>query len=451
MENTIKTSVGKSFFKFISLNILSSFVFSFYILADVLFVANGVGGDGLTALNIILPFFALLNGTGIILGIGGATRYSTSKGAGKDDLSKRIFTQVFIIGCFMGAIYTLAGTLFPSQIARLLGADDQIIELATTYLRSIAIFGLPFVINHILIAFVKNDDAPKLAMFAVVFSSLFNILFDWVAIYPCKMGIFGAGFVTGLSSVVSILIMCTHFIRKKNKFFFIKPRFYWSDIKFALAAGFPSMINEMSNGIVILVFNNLIYSLAGNAGINAYSVVANISLVAAGTFTGISQGVQPLFSYNYGANKPKNINKLFAYSIIVAVCLSVAFFIGFYFAREPIIKLFNKEGVEEITVLAKQAVTLYNIMFFASGINIVIMTLFASCGKPFSSITISLLRGLILPISFSFLMAHLWELTGIWLTMPVGEFVTLLVAIVLMIGSSFLRKRRKQKSTLQIN
>lgn len=434
--------VGKTFVKFVSANILSMLAMSFYILADTMFIANGVGSDGLTALNIVLPFYSILNGTGLILGMGGATRYSIARGAGDDRIADRIFTEVFIIGCAFGLIYTVLGLAIPEQICRMLGADDSVIGLAVTYLRSLSICNLPFVVNHIILAFVRNDNSPRLAMTAVIGSSLFNILFDWMLIYPCDLGIFGASFATGFSSVVSIVIASLHFVLKKNNFKLVKPKFVWADISFSLAAGFPSLINELANGIVIFVFNTLLYKLGGNVAINAFSVVANLSLVAVFTFNGVAQGTQPLLSYYYGASNRKNIYKTFVYAIVTVIGLAVTFYMSFYFARDFFIGLFNKDNSEEMLVLAREAVKLYDIAFFGSSLNIVCMALFSSCGRQAFSFILSLMRGLFMPVGYAFAFAHLWQITGIWIAVPVSEFTTLVVGMMLLVlWFGYMRKK----------
>lgn len=439
--------IGKSFAKFVSLNILSMLAMSFYILADTIFVANipDIGANCLTALQIVLPFFSLLNGVGVLLGVGGATLYSVAKGAGDEVRSSRIFTQVMIIGSSLGGIFTILGLSIPEQIVTLLGAKGDIVPLAVTYLRALSICNLPFVVNHIMLAFVRNDDAPRLAMTAVVVSSLFNVLLDWILIFPCGLGIFGASFATGLSSVVSLLVMSLHFISKKNNFKFQLPSFHWRDIKFTLSSGLPSMIAELSNGTVILVFNMLILSIGGESGgvaINAYSVTANLSLIAMFTFNGISQGTQPLFSINYGADKQSNVNKILLYGCVTAIGVATLYYISFYFGRESLIKLFNNSGSEEMASLASEAIVLYNIAYFAAALNIVATALFATNARPAFSFIISLLRGLILPVGLAFILSSQLGLTGIWLTMPIAEFATLAVTIAFVIIHQ-LKIRRK--------
>ncbi|MEG2413728.1 MAG: MATE family efflux transporter [Clostridia bacterium] len=443
MKTNLQTSnIGKTFAKYVSLNVLSMLGLSAYILADTFFVANNVGNAGITAMNIVLPFFSLLNGSGIILGIGGATRYSTARGAGDKEKADRIFSEVTIVALVLGLIWTLLGTIGAKFVCRALGADESVIELSVEYLRAVSYFGIPFVFNHVLQAFVRNDGAPTLAMGAMLASSFGNVIMDWFLMYPCGLGMFGAAFATGFSSLVSISVMSVLFLRKKNNFHFRRPRFSKDDIAFVFKTGLPSFVTEMSNGVVILFFNNVIYKLAGNVGISAYSVVANIALVALFCFNGVGQGIQPLISYNYGAGKTKNVNKSLLYGAITVFCLGALFYLGFVFGREGLVTIFNKDGNAEMSTLGQQGILLYCISFFASGMNLVCCSYFASINKQIFSFAISISRGMILPIGLVFLCSSMFGLTGVWLVIPIAEFVTLTVSGILL----YISKRQSKKS-----
>ncbi|MEG1608760.1 MAG: MATE family efflux transporter, partial [Clostridia bacterium] len=235
----------------------------------------------------------------------------------------------------------LVGTVGARGVCRLLGADESIIELAVTYLRTVSYFAIPFVLNYVVQSFVRNDGAPTLTMIAMLSSSFGNIIMDYVLMYPLGLAMFGASFATGFSSIVSLAVMSFHFLRKKNNFKLVRPVFKWEDIKFVTTTGLPAFVTEISNGTVILLFNIIIYKLAGNVGISAYSVVANLSLVAIFCFNGVGQGIQPLVSYNYGAGQRRNVKLSLLYGIITAFCLGVVFYMFLFFCRSWVVKIFN--------------------------------------------------------------------------------------------------------------
>ena len=188
-------------------SVLSTLGLSVYILADTLFIAKGVGNLGLTALNIALPLFNLLNSLGLLLGMGGATLFSL-RGA-KDNY----FSQLLLVALSVGVLFTLSGIFFVEPIAQGLGASAATLNLTVLYLRFILIMAPFFILNNLVLAFVRNDGNPQLAMMAMLSSSLFNIIFDYLFVFPINMGMAGAALATVLSPVVSLAILSLH--RKK--------------------------------------------------------------------------------------------------------------------------------------------------------------------------------------------------------------------------------------------
>lgn len=172
-----------------------------------LFRSNDTGSNGLAALNIAIPAFSLIQGTGLMLGIGGATKYSIAKNQGLKEESNKAFTHSLYLGAIFAAAYMLMGIFLSSPISTLLGANNDIFEMCKNYLQILMIFAPAFIANNIILAFVRNDGAPQLSMAAMISGSIFNIVFDYIFIYPMRMGIFGAALATGFSPAVSLLIL----------------------------------------------------------------------------------------------------------------------------------------------------------------------------------------------------------------------------------------------------
>lgn len=161
-DRPVSEHLGRTLARYVSLNVLSMLGLSLYILADTYFIANSVGSEGIVALNIVLPTYSLIDGLGLMLGIGGATRFSIAHGEGRPEKGSFIFTKMFLIGLSLGILFTLAGILAPGAVCRLLGASTDILPLASEYLRTMLDFSLAFLLNSILIAFVRNDGAPPI-------------------------------------------------------------------------------------------------------------------------------------------------------------------------------------------------------------------------------------------------------------------------------------------------
>lgn len=208
-------NIYKPFAKYVSLNILSMIGLSCYILADTFFIANGVGAQGLTALNLVLPAFSLLTGTGMLLGMGAATRFAILKGEGQREKANTMFTCAMAAGAVLGILYTILGVVFSEGISRLLGAQGEILSISAEYLRTLMVYSCAFVLNNVLICFVRNDHAPNLAMAAMITASLSNVVLDYVFIFPLGMGMFGAALATGIAPIISIAVLSLHFARGK--------------------------------------------------------------------------------------------------------------------------------------------------------------------------------------------------------------------------------------------
>ncbi len=430
MTKYSEDNIIKEFSKYVSLNVISMIGMSFYILADTFFIANGVGSIGLTALNLVLPLWSLVSGIGLMIGMGAGIRYSIQRGKNNEKGANRVFTHAILMGLIIGIIITAIGLIFSYDIVRILGADDIVAPLAGDYLKTLLSFSCIFILNNIVTAFVRNDNEPNLAMIAMIIGSLSNIVLDYIFIFPFKLGMFGAALATGTTPILSLLILSLHFIRKKNNFKVIKCKVNLLDIKTIISLGVPSFITEFSSGIIILLFNFTILGISNNTGVAAYGIIANLALIVISIFTGIAQGIQPIISKSYGEGKIKNTKTIFKYGLITSISLGIGcYFIGFKFSKE-IVNLFNSEGDKVLLSMAIEGIKVYFIAFIIMGINIVTTSFFASINEARESFIISIMRGLIVVIPLIISLPKLFGMTGVWLTIPLAEVITLLISII---------------------
>ena len=417
-------SIFTQFLKYASLNVLGMVGISCYILADTFFVAQGLGADGLAALNLAIPVYSFINGTGLMLGMGGAIRFSIQQGQGKD--ANMTFMNSLYLAVGFALIYIIMGFFGSEQIAVLLGAEGEILSMTATYLKVILLFSPAFLLNNILLAFVRNDSAPRLSMTAMIFGSLMNILLDYLFIFPCGMGIFGAAFATGLAPLFSMAVLSFHWLKKRNSFAMKKEGFTLTTAVPILFWGIPSLITELSSGIVIVIYNLILLKLEGNIGVAAYGVIANLSLVVIAIFTGIGQGMQPLISRAYGRGEHMVCTKILRYGMFTTVFLAVAIYIFLFFGAGPVTAAFNSEGNPQLQQIAQLGLRLYFTGIPFAGINILFCSYFASSEKPVPAQAISLMRGLLIIVPLAFLMSFWMGVDGVWLSFLTSEFIVAL-------------------------
>lgn len=421
----------KEFGKYVSLNVLGMIGLSCYIMADTFFIAKGLGANGLAALNLAIPIFSFINGVGLMLGMGGATKYSILKGQQKPKEASRVFTNTLMLACVFAAVFFVAGLFFPAVITRLLGANEEIFEMCRIYLKVILLFSPMFLANNILICFVRNDGAPQLSMTAMMTGSFMNIVLDYIFIFPLGMGIFGAVLATGFAPICSMTVLSVFFAKKKNQFHLVKMS---PDSRIAgqiFSGGVPSLVGEVSAGVVMIVFNMIILNLEGNIGVAAYGVIANIALVVTAVYNGIAQGIQPILSENYGIGNRKNVRDILKYAVTTVIILSGVIYGGIYFFAPEIAAAFNSEQNELLQTIAVFGLKIYFISCVFAGLNIILSVYFTSTEYALPAHIISLLRGFVIIIPMAFLLSSLWQMTGVWMVFPVTEFVVALIGAVL--------------------
>ncbi len=424
-------TILREFFKYSLLNVMGMIGLSCYILADTLFIAKGLGTNGLAALNIAIPVYSFIYGLGLMVAIGAATRYSILKHNNEKLNTDNVFSQSLIFSMLLSVLFVVLGVFFSVPVAKILGASENIIEITAEYLKIIFIFTPAFMLNSLLQSFIRNDDNPRLAMAAMLLGSFSNIVLDYFFVIEFKLGMQGAAFATGIAPLIGIFISSFHFIKKKNNFKFIKTSLRLETIRDMMSLGTGTLINELSSGIVIMTLNIIIMKISGDIGVAAYAVIANIAVVVIAIFTGIAQGIQPLISSSYGKNDVKSIGKIYKYGIIMSIVFSVIIYVVSFVFAEPITMLFNSENNAQLTKIAVEGIRIYFTAFLFAGINLITSIFFSSIDKPKQSITISLLRAIIVIIPTALIMSSLFGMQGVWLSLPISEMITFVIAIII--------------------
>lgn len=412
--------------KYIMPNILAMIGTSCYILADTFFISIAAGADGIAALNLVLPVYGIIFAIGSMIGIGSAIRYSlcraTSDKKADDYFSNAIFWQ-FVFGM----VFLLLGLFCPQAVLRLMGADEVILGVGVPYLRTALLFSPFFMINYAFTAFVRNDNAPKTAMLATLLSGIFNIIFDYVFMFPLGLGMVGAALATGVSPIVSILICLTHFFFGKNTIKFRIQLPSVSKLMEACRVGVVAFVGEMASGITTMVFNFILLDIAGNTAVAAYGVIANIALVGTSIFNGISQGLQPMASEAKGKGDKDTENRVLKHSMQIALWIAVVMVVFVWLFAKQAAALFNSEGSVQMAEYAVTGLRLYYVGFILAAVNIVRAGFFGAVGYARESSKIAILRGIVVIVAAAFVLSKLFGMTGVWLVFPATELFTLLV------------------------
>ncbi|MCD8019813.1 MAG: MATE family efflux transporter [Clostridiales bacterium] len=426
-QNTEKSqSIGALFAKYVSQNILGMLGISTYIIADTFFISVAEGSNGITALNLVLPLYSLIFAIGSMIAIGSATQFKIDR-ARNSEQADDYFSNAIFFACIFGAVFILMGLTVPDKLLQLLGGDAEIISVGTSYTRIFLLFGPIFMINYIVNAFVRNDNDPSTAMAATFISSIFNIIFDYILMFPLKMGMACSAPVTSRAPTVGVVTGRKHFILGTNtlSFQWIMPS--WKRLIHACRLGVSAFTGEISSGVTTMIFNYLILRLVGNVGVAAYGIVANTSIVATSIFNGISQGSQPLFSDFYGHDDRASVRQLLQISVITSFVAALLIILLTNLIPEPIVNLFNSEGNAEMASYAVTGVRLYFIGYIFAGFNIVGTGILSATENAFWAFITSTLRGFVAIIVSAVILSLLFGMNGVWLSFAAAECITALV------------------------
>lgn len=411
-------------------NILAMIGTSCYILADTFFISLSQGPDGITALNLVLPLYGLIFALGSMIGIGSATRYALGKGSNTSDYHL-YFSNSIIWTLLVGAVFVALGVAVPDGVLRLMGADDTILQVGHNYIRIVLCFAPLFMLNFTCTAFVRNDGAPRIAMAATLLSGLFNILFDYLLMFPLGLGMTGAALATGFSPVVSMSICLLHYLSPRNTIRLTPTLPSLRRLLSACQLGVVAFVGEMSSGVTTMVFNFILLHLAGNAAVAAYGIVANIALVGVALFNGISQGLQPLASACHGSGDAQGQSRIYRHSMFIGLCVSAVVVAVVVTFAGTLVAVFNSQHSAQLADYATPGLRLYFLGFLFAGANIVKSGFYSATGRGRESSILALCRGVVAIVAFAFLLSHLFGITGVWLAFPAAELFTLLLGLVL--------------------
>ena len=407
-----------------------------YGLVDMIAVGRSQGPDGVAALAVILPTWTVIYAFGLMLGIGGGVLFSKLKGktCARIEKANEYFTAAVLGGALVSAVLVALFAAFDREILMFSGARGPVLALAREYVVPLK-FALPFFLfSQILGAFLRNDNAPNLAMTAVLVGGAVNIFGDWFFVFPMGWGMWGAGLATCLGAVVAVFVQCAHAFRP-HTLAFRRPTVFLFKLRTIAVLGFAAFVTDLAIGIVTILFNRQILALLDNSALAVYGVLQSLIMLAQCCGYAVGQAAQPILSINHGAGRADRVRETFRHA-----CVALAGVTAFWFAvpeavPNACVRLFMTP-TPDILACAPDIIRLYALTFLLLPFNIYIGYHFQSVLRPNDALVVSLLRGLFVSGALVFLLPALFGPRALWLAMPATEVVATAYALV--------RLRRKE-------
>lgn len=342
----------------------------------------------------------------------------------------------------LGVLISILISTFLDEIILFLGGRGDIFPYAKDYLSVLILFCICYMTGYGLEIYIKVDGKPSYPTFSVLVGGITNLVLDYIFVVKFHWGIKGAAFATGISQVTttSLLFFYIFFMARQLKFVKIK----LSIVKIARTIysftkkGIAEFLAEISMGISLFIFNRIIMARIGESGVSAFTIIGYVTSFVTMTMIGFSQGVQPLISFNLGAENHIRIKKIFRISMTLIFFIQIFFYAFINLMETPIVSAFLND--EKTIIQTGKALRLYSLSYLISGFNLFTAGYFTSMNKAKISSIITLLRGILLLVLFLYTLPEFIGSNGIWLSVFATEFVTLFVSYYFLREYLFKRK-----------
>lgn len=419
----------KALFGYIFPAVGGLFVTYLYNVVDGIFVGQGVGSAALGAVNIGVPFITLVVAIAAMFPMGGATVVAIRMGRGDKEGANHAFMIAFALTILLSALLMSVGMVFSRQIVDLSGARElsmQMREMSAQYLFYYSAFSIPMLISTCLSVFARNDGSPTLSFVGMCIGAAANIFLDWLFIFPLDMGIIGAAVASGLGQVLSVLVLLSHFVRKKGSLR-IKPfKIDVSLMKKICRRGVPEAVTQLTTPVTAFCYNLMLARLIGDIGVSTFSVLSFIYSLANAILSGAAQGLQPLWGHCYGKQDTEEMNWYFRCGIIINGILSVLIYGVLFFFDKPVICVFNRDA--ELVQTASVVLPLFSLSFIPMGLNLIYTAFLFSTKRTGAANTIAISRGIVVKALSIFCIPAIFGSNAIWMAPFAAEILTLVLA-----------------------
>ena len=402
---------------------------SIYGVVDGIFVSNFVGKTAFASVNLIMPFLMLFGSIGFMIGTGGSALVAKTMGEGDHKRANRLFSMLIYLSILFGAVLTVLGIVFLEPIARLLGAEGQMLEDCVIYGRIILIAIPAFMLQNEFQSFLVAAEKPTLGLAVTIAAGVTNMVLDALFVGILKWGLIGAAAATAISQAVGGLVPLLYFaFPNKSLFRLTGFSFDGRALLKACTNGSSEMMTNLSLSLVNMLYNFRLMEYAGEDGIAAYGVILYVGFVFLSIFIGYSIGVAPIVGFHFGAGNHGELKSLFRKSLVLLSFCSIAMTASSILLAEPLAKIFAgyDAGLLEMTV---RGLRFYSICFLALGVNIFASAFFTALNDGLVSATLSFLRLFLFQVGSVLVLPLILDLDGVWLSVVLAEFLAIGVSI----------------------
>lgn len=423
--------IGKLLMRYAVPAVIAMTATSLYNIVDRIFIGQGVGSLAISGLAVTLPIMNLSAAFGAMIGAGGSTLISVKLGQRDYDTAQRILGNIVSLNVIIGVIFAVLAIAFIDPILYFFGASENTIDYARSYMFIIL---LGNVITHLYLGLnsvIRSTGHPTTAMFATIATVIINAVLDPLFIYKLDMGIAGAAWATIIAQTLA-LVLVLKILSNKDEVVHFRQGIYKLRkriVKNILSIGISPFCMQLCACFVVILINKGLQEHGGDLAIGAYGIINGVTFMFVMIVMGITQGMQPIAGFNYGAQKYDRVTQVFRYSVLYATIVMTVCFLMCELMPEPIISLFTDDA--QLIRLAVEGMRTIVVVSPVIGFQIVVGHFFQSIGMPKKSIFLSLSRQLLFLIPMLLVLPGQFGTMGVWMSMPVADSVSAVVAAVM--------------------
>lgn len=409
--------------------IVGMLVSALYNIVDRIFIGNAadIGKNGLAGITIGFPLMLITLSLGVLFGIGGATLFSMRLGQKREAEAEKVLGNAFILLVLSGTIYMIFGQIFLEPLLRLFGASDTILPYSMDYMR-IIFFGVVFQmlsmgLNH----FIRADGSPKIAMYTMFLGAGVNIVLDPLFIYAFKMGMGGAAWATIIAQGISATWVVLYFFGKRSRMKFHLKNFALSRpiVTKIMSLGLPGFLLQLAGSLLNTLLNRNLLMYGGDVAVSGMGVINSIQTLLLMPIIGLNQGVQPLISFNFGAEKYDRVKQAIKLAMIAATMIVTFGFIITRLFPKQLISMFNQDP--ELLAFGDMAIFSWFLMLPMVGFQIIGANFFQAIGRSKSAMFLTLTRQIIFLIPAVLFFPRIWGIEGLLYAAPFADVLSTLL------------------------
>lgn len=435
MDNKIFTNgkISTILLKFAIPAIISLLVAELYNMVDTVFVGRYIGSNAIGALTIAFPIQRLLISIGMLIAVGTSTFVARSLGEKNSKALKQTIVNAFFLTGLSLILLSLVIFLFKTNIIYFLGASSNTYPYANEYISIILIGGIFQCLTAVSCYIMTALGNTKITLYANSLGAIINVIVNYLLVAALGFGVKGAAIATVFSQVMAFVYTCYKFKEVKKTFNFdlslrqLKLSFNKSIVSGIFAVGFSTFIIEISDAVVAVILNNMLFSKGGDAAIIMVGVITRVSMFMFITIIGISSSMQPIVAYNYGAGNSKKMKEALKISIITVTIASFIFWFVLMVFATPIIGYFLKEkDILNETVRAFRICI--SILPFV-GLYYIGIYYYQAIGGAKTSFLLSIYRQMVVFIPIALVLIDNFALMGAWISYPISDLISSLTSL----------------------